>query len=182
MYFRPAVSAEATASFNEVRSVDFSGLSVGSTVPVPDLIFIGGGDETGAILDEDGDGFPAITAFVRIILPFEVAEVITIDAKLDVEATDEDTLTGTVDFDVEAEILDSNNHLFVPPGFDVTITPDSDAVPIVVHRLAGGGDCSAIPSTVKFATIPGSLGPPNDPLLGPAMPVTPEMPDMTATP
>jgi hypothetical protein len=161
--FRP----EAAAAFDETLSVDFSGLSVGSAVPVPDLTFIGGGDATGAILDEDGDGYPAITAWVRVILPFEVAEVITINAKLDVEASDEDTLSGTLDFDVEADILDSSSAVFVPKGFLVSIVPDSNAVPITVRRIPGGGDCSAIPSTIAFSEVPPPGVPPTDPLLGP---------------
>lgn len=161
--FRPA----AAAAFDETISVDFSGLGVGSAIPVPDLTFIGGGDASGAILDEDGDGHPAITTWVRVILPFEVAEVITIRAKLDVKATDEDTLAGTLDFDVEADILDSSSAVFVPSGFLVSIVPDSNAVPITVRRLPGGGDCAAIPSTIAFSEVPPPGVPPVDPILGP---------------
>jgi hypothetical protein len=161
--FRPA----AAAAFSETLSVDFSGLSVGSEIPVPDLTFIGGGDATGAILDEDGDGHPAITAWVRVILPFEVAEVITINANLDVDATDENTLAGTLDFDVAADIIDSSSAVFVPSDFPVTIVPDSNAVPITVRRIPGGGDCSAIPSTIAFSEVPPPGVAPTDPLLGP---------------
>lgn len=161
--FRP----EAAAAFNETLSVDFSGLHVGSAVPVPGLTFIGGGDASGAILDEDGDGHPAITAWVRVILPFEVAEVITINANLEVKASDENTLSGTLGFDVKADILDSSSAVFVPSGFLVSIVPDSDAVPITVRRLPGGGDCSAIPSTIAFSDVPEPGVPPVDPVLGP---------------
>jgi hypothetical protein len=161
--FRP----EAAAAFGETLSVDFSGLSVGSAIPVPDLTFIGGGDASGALIDEDGDGYPAITAWVRVILPFEVAEVITINAKLDVDATDENTLAGTLDFDVEADIVDSSSAVFVPKGFLVSIVPDSSAVPITVRRLPEGGDCSAIPSTIAFSEVPPPGVAPTDPVLGP---------------
>jgi hypothetical protein len=164
--FRPA----ATAAFGETLSVDFSGLSVGSAVPVPDLKFIAGGDATGAILDEDGDGYPAITTWVRVILPFEVAEVITIDANLDVEATDEDTLSGTLGFEVAADIIESSSAVFVPDEVPVTIVPDSNAVPITVKRLPGGGDCSAVPSTIKFTDVAPPGVAPIDPILGPQAP------------
>ncbi len=167
--FRPA----AAAAFGETFSVDFSGLSVGSAIPVPDLTFIAGGDATGAIIDEDGDGFPAITTWVRIILPFEVAEVITINAKLDVVATDENTLSGTLDFDVAADIIESSSAVFVPDEVPVTIVPDSNAVPITVRRLPGGGDCSAIPSTIKFSEVPPPGVDPIDPIFGPQQPTTP---------
>jgi hypothetical protein len=166
--FRPA----AAAAFGETISVDFSELSVGSAIPVPDLTFIAGGDATGAIIDEDEDGHPAITTWVRVILPFEVAEVITINANLDVEATDEDTLSGTLGFDVAADIIESSSAVFVPDEVPVTIVPDSDAVPITVRRLAGGGDCSAIPSTIKFSEVPPPGVDPIDPIFGPQAPST----------
>ncbi len=161
--FRP----ESAAAFGETLSVDFSGLGVGSHIPMPPLTFVGGGDKNGNIIDEDGDGHPAITTWVRVILPFEVAEIITIKADLDLTAADENTLTGTLGFDVKATILDSSSAVFVPSGFEVSIVPDSNAAPITVRRMPNGGDCSAVPSTITFSEVPPPGVEPIDPVLGP---------------
>jgi hypothetical protein len=161
--FRP----DTVASFSESVQVDLGGLPPGSKVPLPSLTFRGGTDESGKEKDEDGDGNPAVTAWVRTLLgiEIEVYETIAIRANLDLTAPDSDTLTGTLDFGADAMIVSSNN-VIIAAGTAVTITPDSKAVPITAKRLPGGGDCSTLPSTIKFTTVPPpppALVPPMDP-------------------
>lgn len=161
--FRP----DTVAAFSESIMVDLGGLKPGSKVPLPGLTFRGGVDESGKNFDEDGDGNPAVTAWVQTVIgiEIEVFETIAISANLDVNAPDADTLLGTVDFRADAEIISSNNPIIIA-GTKVTITPDSKTVPVTVKRLAAasGGDCSSVPSTVQFAAVP----PPPPPLLPPA--------------
>ena len=161
--FRP----DAVAAFSEAVEVDLGGLSPGSEVPLPSLTFRGGVDEAGMDFDEDGDGNPAVTAWVRTLLgiEIEVYETITVSASLDLSAMDDDTLSGTLDFNADALILTSNNPIIFA-GSVVTITPDSDAVPLTVRRLPGGGDCSALPSRISFTTVP----PPPPALFPPPVP------------
>jgi len=149
--FRP----DTVAAFSESITADFGGLSPGSAVPLPSLTFRGGLDESGQVFDDDGDGNPAVTAWVATLLgiQIEVYETITISASLDLTATDNDTLEGTVDFSADALIVSSNNPIIFADTV-VTITPDSTAVPLKVKRLPGGGDCSAVPSTVTFTAVP----------------------------
>lgn len=160
--FRP----DTVASFTESVTLDLGGLSPGSDVPLPALTFHGGIDEAGMDLDDDGDGFPAVTAWVKTLLglQIEVYEMIKIHASLALTASDDDTLEGSVDFNAEALILSSNNPIIFT-GTPVTIVPDSDAVPITVRRLPAGGDCSDIPSTITFTEVPPA--PPS--LIPPAM-------------
>jgi hypothetical protein len=141
---------------------DLGGLSPGSKVPLPSLAFRGGIDESGKSIDDNKDGNPAVTAWVKTLLgiEIEVYEQITISATLDLTAPDNDTLMGTLDFRADATIVSSNN-IIIAPDTVVTIIPDSKTVPITVKRLVGGGDCSKIPSTLKFTTVP----PPPPPLL-----------------
>jgi hypothetical protein len=164
--FRP----DTVAAFGESITADFGGLPPGSAVPVPSLTFRGGLDESGQAFDDDGDGNPAVTAWVQTLLgiQIEVFEQITISASLDLTAVDDDTLQGTVDFKADALILSSNN-VIIFPGTVVAITPDSTEVPLTVQRLPGGGDCSAVPSTIKFTTVP----PAPPPLFPPAPAATP---------
>jgi hypothetical protein len=84
---------------------------------------------------------------------------------LDLTVPDKDTLMGTVDFRADATIVSSNN-VIIAGGTEVTITPDSKTVPLTVKRLPGGGDCSTLPSTLKFSTVP----PPPAPLVPPTEP------------
>jgi hypothetical protein len=149
--FRP----DTVAAFSETTTVDLGGLPAGSKVPLPSLKFIGGTDESGKEFDEDGDGNPAVTAWVRTLLgiEIEVYETITISATLDLTAPDENTLSGTVDFSADALIVTSNN-VIIGAGTRVTITPDSKQVPLSVKRLPNGGDCSSLPSTLTFTTVP----------------------------
>lgn len=165
--FRP----DTVAAFTETITQDLGGLSVGSEVPLPKLTFRGGIDEAGESFDDDNDGNPAVTAWVRTLLgiEIEVYEEITIHATLDLTAPDENTLQGTVDFNAEADVLTSNNPIIFAGSY-VTITPDSTAVPVTVRRLDGGGDCSTIPSTVGFTAVPPrpvQLIPPPEPLPAP---------------
>jgi hypothetical protein len=149
--FRP----DTVAAFSETITVDLGGLSVGSKVPLPSVAFRGGIDESGKEFDENGDGNPAVTAWVRTLLgiEIEVYETITISASLDLSVPDENTLSGTVDFGADALIVTSNN-VIIGAGTRVTITPDSKAVPVIVKRLPEGGDCSNLPSTITFTTVP----------------------------
>lgn len=161
--FRP----DTVASFSESVKVDLGGLRPGAKVPLPSLTFRGGIDESGQQKDEDGDGNPAVTAWVRTLLgiEIEVYETIAIRASLDLTAPDSDTLMGTLDFGADAMIVSSNN-VIIADGTAVTITPGSKAVPIMVKRLPGGGDCTSLPSTIKFTTVPPAppaLSPPMDP-------------------
>lgn len=161
--FRP----DTVAAFSESAQVDLGGLSAGSKVPLPSLTFRGGTDESGKEIDEDKDGNPAVTAWVRTLvgLEIEVYETIAIRASLDLTAPDADTLMGTLDFGADAMIVSSNN-IIIASGTAVTITPDSKAVPIIVKRLPGGMDCGALPSTITFTTVPPAppaLLPPMDP-------------------
>jgi hypothetical protein len=161
--FRP----DSVAAFSESRVVDLGGLSPGSKVPLPSMVFRGGTDDSGKEVDENGDGNPAVTAWVKTLLgiQIEVYEQITINATLDLIAPDNDTLMGTVDFAADATIVSSNNIIIIA-GTEVTITPDSKTVALTVKRLPGGGDCSTVPSTLKFSAVP----PPPPPLLPPANP------------
>jgi hypothetical protein len=161
--FRP----DSVAAFSDSKIVDLGGLSPGSKVPLPALAFKGGIDDMGKEFDENKDGNPAVTAYVKTLLgiEIEVYEQITISATLDLTAPDSDSLMGTVDFSADATIVSSNN-IIIFPGTDVTIVPDSKTVPITVKRLPGGGDCSTVPSTLKFTTVP----PPPPPLIPPATP------------
>ncbi|MET0390568.1 MAG: hypothetical protein ABW321_31640 [Polyangiales bacterium] len=161
--FRP----DTVAAFSESRTVDLGGLSAGSKVPLPSMAFLGGTDDSGNEVDENGDGNPAVTAWVRTLLglEIEVYEQITINATLDLTAPDADTLTGTLDFAADATIVSSNN-VIIASGTEVTITPDSKTVPLTAKRLPDGGDCSALPSMLKFTTVP----PPPPPLLPPEEP------------
>jgi hypothetical protein len=149
--FRP----DTVAAFSESTTVDLGNLSSGDKVPLPSLTFRGGMDESGKEFDEDGDGNPAVTAWVRTLIgiEIEVYETITISASLDLSIPDENTLTGTVDFAADAQILTSNNPI-IAAGTAVTITPDSKAVPLTAKRLPDGGDCTTLPSTIKFTTVP----------------------------
>ena len=164
--FRP----DSVAAFSESRMVDLGGLSPGSKVPLPSMAFRGGTDDSGKEVDENGDGNPAVTAWVKTLLgiEIEVYEQITINATLDLIVPDNDTLMGTVDFAADATIVSSNNVIIVPDT-EVTITPDSKTVPLTAKRLPGGGDCSTLPSTLKFSTVP----PPPPPLLPPEDPAPP---------
>lgn len=163
--FRP----DTVESFSESITVDLGNLSPGSKVPLPSLTFRGGMDESGKELDEDGDGNPAVTAWVRTLagIEIEVYETITISAGLDLTVPDENTLTGTVDFGADAKIVSSNN-IIIAAETAVTITPDSKAVPLTVKRLPGGGDCTTVPSTIKFTAVP-----PPPPALLPPDPAAP---------
>jgi hypothetical protein len=163
--FRP----DTVAAFSESITADFGGLSPGSAVPLPSLTFRGGLDETGQVVDDDGDGNPAVTAWVQTLLgiQIEVYETITISASLDLTAADDDTLQGTLDFKADALIVSSNNVIIFPDTV-VTITPDSTAVPLTVKRLPGGGDCNALPSTIQFTAVP--------PAPPPLLPADPAMP------
>jgi len=161
--FRP----DTVAAFSESKTVDLGGLSTGSKIPLPSLTFRGGMDESGKELDEDHDGNPAVTAWVRTLagIEIEVYETITISATLDLTVPDENTLSGTVDFGADALIVSSNNPIIFAET-PVTITPDSKAVPLTAKRLPGGGDCKTLPSTIKFTTVPPpppALIPPPDP-------------------
>jgi hypothetical protein len=149
--FRPPT----VAAFSESIVVDLGNLSPGSKVPLPKLTFRGGTDASGAQVDDDGDGNPAVTAWVKTLLgvQIEVYEQITVSANLDLTAPDKDTLAGTLDFHADAMIVSSNN-VIIAAGTAVTITPDSTVVPIKVKRLPGGGDCSTLPSTITFTTVP----------------------------
>lgn len=149
--FRP----DSVKAFSESVVVDLGGLDPGSKVPLPKIAFRGGLDENGEEIDDNADGNPAVTAYVKTLLgiEIEVYEMITINATLDLTAPDNETLMGTVDFAADAEIVSSNN-VIIAAGTIVTITPDSKTVPLVVKRLPGGGDCSAVPSTVKFSVVP----------------------------
>lgn len=161
--FRP----DSVAAFSESKMADLGSLSPGSKVPLPSLAFLGGLDEAGKDIDENGDGNPAVTAYVKTLfgIEIEVYEQITINATLDLTAPDSETLMGTVDFAADATIVSSNNVIIVS-GTEVTITPDSKTVPLTAKRLPGGGDCSTLPSTLKFATVP----PPPAPIAPPAEP------------
>lgn len=161
--FRP----DTVAAFSESAKVDLGGLSPGAKVPLPSLTFRGGTDESGKEKDEDGDGNPAVTAWVRTLLgiEIEVYETIAIRASLDLTVPDDDTLMGTLDFGADAVIVTSNNPI-IADGTAVTITPDSKTVPITVKRLPGGGDCGTLPSTIKFTAVP----PPPPPLFPPSEP------------
>jgi hypothetical protein len=151
--FRP----NTVAAFSETRTIDLGNLRPGDAVPLPSLVFLGGTDETGKQIDDDGDGNPAVTAWVRTLLglEIEVFETITIPAQLDLTAPDADTLMGTLDFSADAMIISSNNPI-IPAETPVTITPDSKEVPVTVKRLASGAgtDCSSVPSTITFTTVP----------------------------
>jgi hypothetical protein len=164
--FRP----DTVAAFSESITADLGNLAAGSMVPLPSLTFRGGVDESGKELDEDGDGNPAVTAWVRTLLgiEIEVYETITIRATLDLTVPDEDTLTGTLDFGADALIVTSNN-VIIGAGTAVTITPDSKAVPLTVKRLPDGGDCTTLPSTIEFTAVP----PPPPVLIPPPAPSTP---------
>lgn len=151
--FRPST----VAAFSETRTIDLGNLRPGDSVPLPSLEFRGGTDESGMQVDDDGDGNPAVTAWVRTLLgiEIEVFETITIPANLTLTAPDADTLMGTLDFSADALIISSNN-VIIGAGTPVTITPDSKAVPVTVKRLptGAGTDCSAVPSTIQFTTVP----------------------------
>ena len=151
--FRP----NTVAAFSETRTIDLGNLRPGDKVPLPSLEFRGGTDESGMQIDDDGDGNPAVTAWVRTLLglEIEVYETINIPATLDLTAPDADTLMGTLDFSADALIVSSNN-VIIGAGTPVTITPDSKAVPVTVKRLpsGAGADCSSVPSTIKFTTVP----------------------------
>jgi hypothetical protein len=151
--FRP----NTVAAFSETRTIDLGGLRAGDSVPLPSLEFRGGTDESGMQIDDDSDGNPAVTAWVRTLLgiEIEVFETITIPANLTLTAPDADTLMGTLDFSADALIISSNN-VIIGAGTPVTITPDSKAVPVTVKRLPGGAgtDCTALPSTIQFTTVP----------------------------
>lgn len=151
--FRPAT----VAAFSETRTIDLGNLHPGDDVPMPPLEFRGGTDESGMQIDDDGDGNPAVTAWVRTLLglEIEVYETINIPATLDLTAPDADTLMGTLDFSADALIVTSNN-VIIGAGTPVTITPDSKAVPVTVKRLPAGAatNCSDVPSTLTFTTVP----------------------------
>ena len=151
--FRP----NTVAAFSETRTIDLGDLRPGDKVPLPPLEFRGGTDESDMQIDDDGDGNPAVTAWVRTLLglEIEVYETINIPATLDLTAPDADTLMGTLDFRADALIISSNN-VIIGAGTPVTIIPDSKAVPVTVKRLPSGPgtDCSAVPSTIKFTTVP----------------------------
>lgn len=151
--FRP----NTVAAFSETRTIDLGGLRPGDKVPLPSLEFLGGTDESGMQVDDDGDGNPAVTAWVRTLLglEIEVFETINIPATLDLTAPDANTLMGTLDFSADALIISSNN-VIIGAGTPVTITPDSKAVPVTVKRFPSGAgtDCSSVPSTIKFTTVP----------------------------
>ena len=66
--FRP----DTVAAFSESKTVDLGGLSTGSKVPLPSLTFRGGMDESGKEFDEDRDGNPAVTAWVRTLAGIEI--------------------------------------------------------------------------------------------------------------
>ena len=163
--FRP----DTVAAFSETRTIDLGNLHPGDAVPLPPLEFLGGTDESGMQIDDDGDGNPAVTAWVRTLLglEIEVYETINIPATLDLTAPDADTLMGTLDFSADALIVTSNN-VIIGAGTPVTITPDSKAVPVTVKRLPSGtaADCSAVPSTIAFTTVP----PAPPPLIPPPAP------------
>jgi|GEM_PF-5506063 len=164
--FRP----DTVAAFSETRTIDLGNLRAGDSVPLPSLEFRGGTDESGMQIDDDGDGNPAVTAWVRTLLglEIEVFETITIPASLTLTAPDADTLQGTLDFSADALIVSSNN-VIIGAGTPVTITPDSKAVPVTVNRLPSGAgtDCSDVPSTIQFTTVP----PPPPVLIPPPEPV-----------
>lgn len=165
--FRPAT----VAAFSETRTIDLGNLRPGDAVPLPSLEFLGGTDESGMQIDDDGDGNPAVTAWVRTLvgLEIEVYETITIPASLELTAPDANTLMGTLDFKADALIVSSNN-VIIGAGTPVTITPDSNAVPVTVRRLSSeaGADCSMVPSTIAFTTVP-----PPPPVLIPPPEATP---------
>jgi hypothetical protein len=163
--FRP----NTAAAFSETRTIDLGNLRPGDKVPLPMFEFLGGTDESGMQVDDDGDGNPAVTAWVRTLLgiEIEVFETINIPATLDLTAPDADTLMGTLDFKADALIISSNN-VIIGAGTPVTITPDSKAVPVTVKRLPSGAgmDCGSVPSTIEFTTVPPPppvLIPPPDP-------------------
>jgi len=161
--FRP----DTVEAFSESVTVDLGSLSPGSKVPLPSLTFHGGLDESGREFDENGDGNPGVTAWVRTLvgIEIEVYETITIRATLDLTVPDENTLTGTLDFGADALIVSSNNPIIFADTA-VTITPDSKAVPITAKRLLGGGDCASLPATIQFTTVP----PAPPPLIPPPVP------------
>jgi hypothetical protein len=138
--FTPAVIATLTTTVSE----PFTPVSVGDAIGLPPLTILSGIDGSGNAVDADADTHPGVTVPGTTWNNTSVNAYVglTIQTTPSPKLTAPDAMGGTVSFAANGKVFGSDNPLLT--SGDISVVPDSTAIPFTAKLLAGDVPCSDV--------------------------------------